>query len=168
MQIKYKSGVGEIIWAMTTCRPDIAFTSNKQSQSNSAPTKHHYHGLKHSIRYLYATCNDGIYFCRTQSQIELPDGALPTVNSNPHDLLLDNRPNHDATTAVAYAFNSPAEQSHTRQNSNQPLPSHRPRLSSWQPQTSAECASLSVAFCGTSTLHWPKPVGRLYSDGQSY
>ncbi len=27
MQIKYKSGVGEIIWAMTTCQPDIAFTS---------------------------------------------------------------------------------------------------------------------------------------------
>jgi hypothetical protein len=55
MQIKYKSGVGEIIWAMTTCRPDIAFTSVKLSQSYSAPAEHHYHGLKHSIRYLCDT-----------------------------------------------------------------------------------------------------------------
>ncbi len=29
MQIKYKAGVGKLIWAMTTCRPDIAFTSVK-------------------------------------------------------------------------------------------------------------------------------------------
>ena len=102
MQIKYKSGVGEIIWAMTTCRPDIAFTSVKLSQSNSAPAEHHYHGLKHSIRYLYATRNDGIYFWRTQSRPELPEGVLPTINSNPQDILLENRPEHDAITAVAY------------------------------------------------------------------
>jgi hypothetical protein len=55
MQIKYKAGVGELIWAMTTCRPDIAFTSVKLSQSNSVPAEHHYHGLKHAIRYLYIT-----------------------------------------------------------------------------------------------------------------
>ena len=49
MDIKYKAGVGELIWAMTTCRPDIAFTSVKLSQSNSNPTEHHFHGLKHAI-----------------------------------------------------------------------------------------------------------------------
>ena len=87
---------------MTTCRPDIAFTSVKLSQSNSAPAEHHYHGLKHAIRYLYATSNDGIFFWRTQSRTDLPDGALPTINSNPQDLLLENRPDHDAITAVAY------------------------------------------------------------------
>jgi hypothetical protein len=32
MQIKYRAGVGELIWAMTTCCPDIAFTSVKLSQ----------------------------------------------------------------------------------------------------------------------------------------
>jgi hypothetical protein len=55
MQVKYKVGVGELIWAMTTCRPDIAFTSVKLLQSNSAPAEHHYHGLKHAIRYIYIT-----------------------------------------------------------------------------------------------------------------
>ncbi len=102
MQIKYKAGVGELIWAMTTCRPDIAFTSVKLSQSNSIPAEHHYHSLKHAIRYLYITRNDGIYFWRTISCTELPEGCLPTVNSNQQDLLIDNRPDHNAMTAVAY------------------------------------------------------------------
>ena len=87
---------------MTTCRPDIAFTSVKLSQSNSAPSEHHYHGLKHAIWYLYTTRNDGIYFWRTQPRKELPQGPLPIVNSNHKDLLLDNQPQPNATTAVAY------------------------------------------------------------------
>ncbi len=44
---------------MTTCQPDIAFTSVKLSQSNSRPAEIHYHGLKHAIRYLYTTRTDG-------------------------------------------------------------------------------------------------------------
>jgi hypothetical protein len=102
MQIKYRAGVGELIWAMTTCRPDVAFTSVKLSQSNSSPAEHHYHGLKHAIRYIYITRDDGIYFWRTGPRMDLPEGPLPTVNSNHSDLLLDVRPAHDATTAVAY------------------------------------------------------------------
>ncbi len=49
MEIKYKDGIGKLIWAMTIYRPDIAFTSVKLSQSNLAPAEHHYHGLKHAI-----------------------------------------------------------------------------------------------------------------------
>ncbi len=71
MEIKYKGGVGKLIWAMSTCRPDISFTSVKLSQSNSAPTEHHYHGLKHAIRYI------GIYFWRTKMRDDLPAGPLP-------------------------------------------------------------------------------------------
>jgi hypothetical protein len=67
MQIKYCASIGELIWAMTTCRPDIAFTSVKLSQLNSTPAEIHYHGLKHAIRYLYMTRIDGIYFWHTQS-----------------------------------------------------------------------------------------------------
>ncbi len=103
MEIKYKGGVGELIWAMTTCRPDISFTSVKLSQSNLAPAEHHYHGLKHAIRYIYITCHDGIYFWQTSTCNELPAGPLPTVNSNIKDLLLDGHPQHDADIAVAYS-----------------------------------------------------------------
>jgi hypothetical protein len=87
---------------MTTCRPDIAFASVKLSQSNSAPSEHHYHGLKHAIRYVYITRDDGIYFWWTSPCLDLPDGPLPRVNSNNNDLLLDGRPDLDATIAVAY------------------------------------------------------------------
>jgi hypothetical protein len=102
MQIKYKIRVGELIWAMTTCRPDISFTSVKLSQSNSAPAEHHYHGLKHAIRYVYITRQDGIYFWRMTSRAKLPKGPLPMVNSNRQDLFINDPPDHDAMTAVAY------------------------------------------------------------------
>jgi hypothetical protein len=35
MQLKYRLGVGKLIWAMTTCHLDLAFSSVKLSQSNS-------------------------------------------------------------------------------------------------------------------------------------
>jgi hypothetical protein len=101
MQIKYRDGIGELIWAMTTCRPDLAFASVKLSQSNTTPAKHHFHSLKHAIRYLYTTRHDGIYFWHTAAQPELPDGPLPPVNSNRHNLFLDNRPHHNPSVAVA-------------------------------------------------------------------
>jgi hypothetical protein len=102
MQLKYCTGIGKIIWAITTCQPDIFYASVKLSQSNSNPAEIHYHRLKHTIRYLYITRNDGIYFWHTQPQPALPEAPLPTINSNAQDILLDGRPEHDATIAVAY------------------------------------------------------------------
>jgi hypothetical protein len=61
MQITYRCSVGELIWAMTTTRPDLAFPSIKLSQANSDPDEHHYHGVKHALKYLYSTRDDGIY-----------------------------------------------------------------------------------------------------------
>ena len=49
MQMTHRCGVGELIWAMTTTRPDVAFASVKLSQANSAPDEHHYHGVKHAL-----------------------------------------------------------------------------------------------------------------------
>lgn len=103
MQINYRAGVGELIWAMTTCRPDIGYASVKLSQANSKPHEHHYHGLKHAIKYLYATKDDGIYYWRTAARNDLPEGPPPRINSNKSDLLLQDRPQHDATVAFAYA-----------------------------------------------------------------
>jgi hypothetical protein len=64
MEIGYRSGVGELIWAMTTCRPDVAYAGVKCSQANANPHEHHYHGLKHEIKYLYSTREDGLYYWR--------------------------------------------------------------------------------------------------------
>jgi hypothetical protein len=101
--LSYRSGVGEMIWAMTTCRPDVAFASVKLSQANCCPHDHHFHGLKHALKYLYSTREDGLYFWRTAPRMEFKEGPFPTINSNKQDLLLQNRPEYDANVLHAYA-----------------------------------------------------------------
>jgi len=78
MQLTYRSGVGGLIWAMTTTRPNLAYTSVKLSQANSAPNEHHYHGVKHALKYLYSTRDDGIYFWRTGACNKFKEGPLPS------------------------------------------------------------------------------------------
>jgi hypothetical protein len=51
MQLNYHLGVGKLIWAMTTCCPDLAFASIKLSQSNSCTHELHYHALKHALKF---------------------------------------------------------------------------------------------------------------------
>jgi hypothetical protein len=77
MKLNYHGDIGELIWAMTTCCPDLAFTSVKLSQSNSCPHEHHYHGLQHALQYLYKTRHNGLHF-----------GALPHVPTFLKDLSL--------------------------------------------------------------------------------
>jgi hypothetical protein len=55
IKLSYRSGVGELIWAMTTCHPDLAYVAVKLSQSNHCSHEHHYHGLRHALKYLYVT-----------------------------------------------------------------------------------------------------------------
>jgi hypothetical protein len=74
---------------MTTTCPNLAYTAVKLSQANCGPHNHHYHGLKHALKYLYAIHNDGIYFWRMAPRMELKKGPLPPINSNKQDLLLD-------------------------------------------------------------------------------
>ena len=103
MQLSYRSGVGELIWAMTTCSPDLAYTSVKLSQSNTCPAEVHYHGLKHALKFLYNSRDDGLYFWRPIPRMELPEGPLPVINSTISDLRLDGRPEFSPLTAHAYA-----------------------------------------------------------------
>jgi hypothetical protein len=103
MQLTYWSGMGELIWAMTTTHPNLAYTSIKLSQANSTPDEHHYHGVKHALKYLYGTWDDGIYFWQTGVQNKFKEGPLPRINSNKKDLLLADRPEHNAHIVHAYA-----------------------------------------------------------------
>jgi hypothetical protein len=88
MKLSYHSGVGELIWAMTTCRPDLAYVAVKLSQSNHCPHEHHYHGLCHALKYLYVTKDDGNNFWRMTPRPEFKEGPFPTVHSNKQDLLM--------------------------------------------------------------------------------
>ena len=94
MGFKYRSGIGELIYAMITCRPDLSYGVVRAAQFSVCPSKIHYHGVRHLLKYLYATKSDGIYFWRTSPNESLPHVPPPTINSNQHDLLLDGRPTH--------------------------------------------------------------------------
>ena len=59
------------------------------------PHAHHYHGIKHILKYLHATKNEGIIFWRTTSNEYLPAAYPPRICSNVHDLLLDGRLSHE-------------------------------------------------------------------------
>jgi hypothetical protein len=101
MGLSYHSGVGKLIWAMTTCQPDLAFASVKLSLANACPHDHHFHGVKHCLKYLCSTCNDGIYSWHTAPCIEFKEGPIPRINSNKQDLLLDEPPEYDANVLHA-------------------------------------------------------------------
>ncbi len=102
MQLTYRSSVGELIWAMTTCRPDLAYTGVKLSQFNTSPNDIHYHGFKHALKFLYNSHKDGLYFRRTAPRLELPKGPAPIINSNKNDIILNGCPQFD--TLIAHAF----------------------------------------------------------------
>ena len=101
--VKYRSLIGEMIYAMATTRPDVAYPCVKLSQSNTAPSDIHYNGAKSTFRYLYETRNDGIYYWRTK-EVDLPRIDPPNlIRSNKQDLLMEGRPEHGATDLHSYA-----------------------------------------------------------------
>lgn len=102
MGIKYRNGLGELIYALVTCRPEISYAVVKRAQATVNPHEIHYHALKHLLKYLYVTRDDGIYFWRQQLHSTLPVMAHPHIVSSPVDLLMEDRPMHDTTEVHGY------------------------------------------------------------------
>ena len=73
----YQQGVGEILYALITCCPDISYATIKLSQYSTKPSKIHFDALKQVYRYLKATEDDDIYFWRSEPHMDLPIGELP-------------------------------------------------------------------------------------------
>ena len=45
MGFSYRSGIGQLVYAMVCCRPDLLFATVKLSQHNTCPGKVHYDGV---------------------------------------------------------------------------------------------------------------------------
>ena len=73
----YRQAIGELIYALVTCRPDISFPVIKLSQYSTRPTEIHFEAVKNIYRYLNATKDDGIYFWRKTPRDDLPPGIIP-------------------------------------------------------------------------------------------
>jgi len=91
----YCNGIGKLIYAMITCRPDLSYAVVRASQYSACPHELHYNGVKHILKYLYLTRDNGLYYWRETPNKDLKYVPPPNINSNAHDLLLDGRPSHD-------------------------------------------------------------------------
>jgi len=86
MGFSYRQVIGEFIWPMIKCRPDIAPHVIKLSQHNENPAKEHYQAARQLADYLAATITEGIYYWREQPVHELPEGEMPTTHSDNYQL----------------------------------------------------------------------------------
>ena len=88
MGFKYRKLLGELLFCMVTCRPDISFPVIKLAKFANRPGEIHYIALKGVLRYLRATITDGIYYWREHSAYQnlLPLHPAPKLfhTQNPH------------------------------------------------------------------------------------
>ncbi len=90
MGFSNRSGIGQLVYAMVCCHPDLSFATVKLSQDNTCPGKVHFEGVRHALKYLYQTRSEGLYFWRkTTPRPELESIPQPTILSTEHDLLRD-------------------------------------------------------------------------------
>jgi hypothetical protein len=86
MGFSYRQVIGEIIYPMMKCRPDISFHATKLSQYMDNPAAIHYQALRLLCSYLAATITDGIYYWRDHSRMDLPEAPNPIIHSDNHTI----------------------------------------------------------------------------------
>ena len=94
MGFNYRQEVGELIFLMVTCRPDISFPLIKLSQYSTNPAEEHYLAIKQLFKYVKATKHEGIYFWRHRPRNDLPFAPLPKTTTSTYSIdeqfLIDN------------------------------------------------------------------------------
>ena len=89
MGFNYRQAVGELLYALVTCRPDISFPVIKLSQYSNDPSEIHYKTVREIFNYLAKTKQKGITYWKPQLDNDLPRATVPTLNHmhNPDDQL---------------------------------------------------------------------------------
>jgi hypothetical protein len=83
----YRSGIGEIIYAMVTARPDVSTAVVRCAQNSACPAKEHYRAVRHILKYLYLTRSDGIYYWRARPLDKLPEHPVPSHSASHHGVI---------------------------------------------------------------------------------
>jgi len=86
MGFNYRQILGEIIWPMIKCRPDVSPHAIKLSQYLDNPAMVHYQAARLLVDYLAATITEGIYYWRDTPVDSLPEGPLPALHHDNHSL----------------------------------------------------------------------------------
>ena len=79
MGFGYRQAIGELIYALVTCRPDISYPVIKLSQYATRPTRIHFEAIKNIYRYLNSTKEEGIHFWRKTPRHDMPFIPFPTT-----------------------------------------------------------------------------------------
>ncbi|KAL0307775.1 UNVERIFIED_CONTAM: Retrovirus-related Pol polyprotein from transposon TNT 1-94 [Sesamum angustifolium] len=58
-EVPYLSAIGALMYLANHTRPDITFAVNLLARYSSAPTRRHWNGIKHILRYLRGTMDMG-------------------------------------------------------------------------------------------------------------
>ena len=84
MGFNYRQAIGELLYAMVTCRPDISYACIKMSQYSKDPAEEHYKAVREIFNYLAQTADEGIYFWRDKANDNLPIGPTPRIHRDDH------------------------------------------------------------------------------------
>ncbi|XP_021809139.1 uncharacterized protein LOC110752729 [Prunus avium] len=61
-EVPYLSAIGALLYLAQCNRPDIAFSVNLLARYSLAPTRRHWNGIKHILRYLHGTTDMGLFY----------------------------------------------------------------------------------------------------------
>ena len=64
----YLSAIGALMYLATCTHPDFFFPGNLLARYSSAPTRRHWNGIKHILRYLKVTSEMGLFYSKESKQ----------------------------------------------------------------------------------------------------
>ena len=82
-EVPYLSAISALMYLENYTRPDIAFSINLLARYSSAPTKRHWNGIKHILRYLRGTSDMGLFYSK-EMEPQLLGYADAGYLSDPH------------------------------------------------------------------------------------
>ncbi|KAL0552298.1 hypothetical protein IC582_011406 [Cucumis melo] len=90
LEVPYLSAIGALMHLVNNTRPDIAFSVNLLARYSSSPTKRHWNGVKHVLRYLRGTIDMGLFYSN-KSNFDLVGYVDAGYLSDPHKSKISNR-----------------------------------------------------------------------------
>ena len=82
-EVPYLSAIGALMYLANCTRPDIAFSVNLLARYSSAPTRRHWKGIQHILRYLSGTTDMNLFYSN-KSKEKLLGYANAGYLSYPH------------------------------------------------------------------------------------
>mmetsp|Transcript_14552 Transcript_14552/g.20797 ORF Transcript_14552/g.20797 Transcript_14552/m.20797 type:complete len:1557 (+) Transcript_14552:1335-6005(+) len=83
---KYRQVIGEVLYPMVKCRPDISTSIIKLSQYMSNPAREHYQAVQQLVKYISQTYTEGIIYWREHTCDHHPDKGIPTLHQDNYTL----------------------------------------------------------------------------------